>query len=86
MAQGTAAMVFIDFGFLEPSALPALARLAQTGGKVPEVINGRLACRVALGLDSAAQLLQQLNQVLQNAAAQAQRAAAAAQQKSPAVK
>lgn len=75
VAQGAAAMVFIDFGFLDPSALPALARLAQSGGKMPEAINGRLACRVAMGLDSVAQLAQQLNQVLQNATAQARAAA-----------
>ena len=86
MAHGASAMVFIDFGFLEPSALPAVARLAQTGGKVPEVVNGRLACRVAMGLDSAAQLTQQLNQVLQNAAAQVQAQRAASTQKSPAGK
>lgn len=72
MARGASGTVFIDFGFIEPGALPALARLAQSGGKVPDALEGRLACRVALGLDSAAQLVQQLNHLLQSAAAPAQ--------------
>jgi len=28
-------MALIDFGFLEPAALSALSRLAQSGGKIP---------------------------------------------------
>ena len=74
VVQGAPGTVFIDFGFLEPSALPAVARLVQTGGKLPEIINGRLACRIALGLDAAAQLVQQLDQHLRGL--QAQRAGA----------
>ena len=66
--QGAPGMVFVDFGFLEPSALPAIARIAQSGGKMPPSIDGRLACRVVLGLDNAAQLAQQLNQHLKRAA------------------
>jgi len=58
--QGAPGMVFVDFGFLEPAALPQLARIAKSGGKMPESINGKLACRVVLGLDSAAQLTRQL--------------------------
>lgn len=67
VVQGAPGTVFIDFGFLEPNALPAVARLAQSGGKVPETINGRLACRIALGIDAAAQLAQQLEQHLRGA-------------------
>jgi hypothetical protein len=72
MSQGTAGVVFIDFGFLEPSALPSVARMVQSGGKAPDAITGRLACRVALGIDSAAQLAQQLTQVVRSAVTQAQ--------------
>src|SRR5215831_15889260 len=57
-------MVFIDFGFLEPGMLAALPRVARSGGKPPESVNGKLAVRVALGYDALANLHQQLGQVL----------------------
>lgn len=57
-------MAFIDFGFLEPSLLTALPRLAQQGGKLPETINGKLAVRVTMGYDALAILHQQLGRVL----------------------
>ena len=44
--------VLVDFGFLEPAALNALARTARAGGKMPEAVNGRLAGRFALTPDS----------------------------------
>lgn len=75
VVQGAPGTVFVDFGFLEPGVMPALARQVQSGGKVPESIDGRLACRVALGVDAAAQLAQQLNQHLRAVQAQAQQAA-----------
>ena len=71
MVQGAPGMVFLDFGFLEPAMLPSLARLAKSGGKVPEAVNGRLACRVVLGLDSAVQLTRQLEAHMKNLATQA---------------
>jgi len=57
-------MAFIDFGFLEPGMLAALPRVARSGGKLPEQLNGKLAVRVALGYDALANLHQQLGQVL----------------------
>jgi hypothetical protein len=57
-------MVFVDFGFLEPSVLAGLPRIARAGGKLPERLNGRLAVRVVLGYDALATLHQQLGQVL----------------------
>jgi hypothetical protein len=57
-------MVFVDFGFLEPAMLTALPRVARSGGKLPERLNGRLAVRVAMGYDAVANLHQQLGQVL----------------------
>ena len=73
--QGAPGTVFLDFGFIEPSALPAVARLAQTGGKLPETISGRLACRVAVSVDTALQLASQLEQHLRAVTGQRQRAA-----------
>ncbi len=74
VVHGTPETVFVDFGFLEPNLVPALARQAQSGGKMPEAITGRLACRVALGRDAAVQLAQQLSRQL-SAGAQKQGAA-----------
>lgn len=68
MLQPATGIAFIDFGFLEPGALSALARTLQGGGKAPETVNGRLACRVALTPDVAAQLAQQLNDWLRSLA------------------
>jgi hypothetical protein len=68
--NGAPGMVFVDFGFLEPAALSALSRLAQSGGKIPENLNGKLATRVALGFDTAAALHQQLGQVMASLKAQ----------------
>ena len=75
LVQGAPGVVFLDFGFLEPTALPAIARLAKSGGKMPDSIDGRLACRVVLGTDVAAQLAQQLTQHLKSAAPSPQAAA-----------
>ena len=70
-------MAFIDFGFLEPRMLASLPRMASSGGKMPERINGRLAVRVALGYDGLAYLHQQLDQVLKGLSQAATRAAGA---------
>jgi hypothetical protein len=69
-------MAFIDFGFLEPAMLAALPRVARSGGKLPERLNGKLAVRVALGYDTLANLHQQLGRVL-TSLSQAARAAGA---------
>jgi len=62
--QGGQGVVFVDFGFLEPQAMQALARMTQSGDKVPETIGARMACRMAISLDAAANLNRQLNQLL----------------------
>ena len=77
VVHGVPGMVFVDFGFLEPNVLPSVIRAAQSGGKVPEAIGGKLAARVVLGIDSAVQLAQQLQQHLRSLQAQGQKAAEA---------
>jgi hypothetical protein len=57
-------MVFIDFGFIEPGLLTAIPRVARSGGKLPESVNGKLAVRVAMGYDGLANLHQQLGRML----------------------
>ena len=61
-------MVFIDFGFLDPAMLAAIPRVARSGGKLPESVNGRLAVRVAMGYDALQNLQQQINRLAQAAA------------------
>jgi len=61
VAQGIA---YVDFGFIEPSALGTLARSAREGKEVPKSLDGRLAVRVALPLDALLRLQQQLQQVV----------------------
>ena len=57
-------MAFLDFGFLEPSLMAAIPRVAKEGGKLPESVNGKLAVRVAMGYDGLAGLHQQIGRVL----------------------
>ena len=61
VAQGIA---YVDFGFIEPQALALLARAAQNGQLVHKGLEGKLAVRVATGLDVLQRLHQQLQQVL----------------------
>jgi hypothetical protein len=56
--------VLVDFGFIEPAGLDALARTARAGGKMPEAVNGRLAGRFALTPDALVALHQQLGEAI----------------------
>jgi len=60
----SASGILVDFGFLEPAGLDALARTAKAGGKMPEAVNGRLAGRYALTPDALLALHQQLGQAI----------------------
>ena len=55
---------FIDFGFIEQSALNDLTRAARSGEQKNPVLEGRLECRIALSLGDLAQLARQIEQVL----------------------
>jgi hypothetical protein len=61
MAQGIA---YLDFGFIEPALLGAIARTAKDGQVAPKVIDGQLVTRVAMGMDVMARLHQQILHVL----------------------
>lgn len=56
-------MVFIDFGFVEQQAFAEMKRALRAGEAVSG-LDGRLECRVAMGVADVAQLIQQLQQVL----------------------
>ena len=61
VAQGIA---YLDFGFIEPELLGAIAKTAKDGQATPKAIDGQLVTRVAMGVDVLARLHQQIQQVL----------------------
>ena len=61
VAQGIA---YLDFGFIEPALLGAIAKTAKDGQTAPKAIDGQLVTRVAMGVDVLARLHQQIQQVL----------------------
>lgn len=61
VAQGIA---YLDFGFIEPTLLAAIAKTAKDGQPAPKGLDGMLVARVAMGVDVLARLHQQIQQVL----------------------
>src|SRR5262245_11130940 len=61
VAQGIA---YLDFGFIEPALLGAIANSAKNGQAAPKGIEGQLVTRVAMGVDVLVRLHQQIQQVL----------------------
>jgi hypothetical protein len=61
VAQGIA---YLDFGFIEPSAVAMVAQAAKNGKPVPNVLEGKLRMRVSMSIDALQRLQQQLQQVL----------------------
>lgn len=62
--QSGQGVVIVDFGFLDPQTINALSRLARSGEKVPDTIGARMSCRMAISVEAASNLSQQLNQLL----------------------
>jgi hypothetical protein len=63
VVQGIA---YVDFGFIEPALLAAIAKTAKDGQVAPKGLEGTLVTRVAMGVDVLARLHQQIQQVLVN--------------------
>ncbi len=61
IAQGIA---YLDFGFIEPALLAAIAKTAKDGQAAPKGLDGALVTRVAMSVDVLARLHQQIQQVL----------------------
>jgi hypothetical protein len=57
-------MAYLDFGFIEPTMLAAIAKTAKDGQPTPKGLEGHLVTRVAMGVDVLARLHQQIQQVL----------------------
>ncbi len=57
-------LAYVDFGFLEPGLLGAVAQRAQKGEAVPKQLEGTRAVRVALPFDAMIRLHRQLQQMV----------------------
>lgn len=62
--QGGSGVVIVDFGFLDPQIMNALSRMVRSGKKTPDAINAKMSCRMAISIEAANQLAQQLDQLL----------------------
>jgi hypothetical protein len=61
VAQGIA---YLDFGFIEPTALAAISKTAKDGQAAPKGLEAALVTRVAMSVDVLARLHKQIQQVL----------------------
>ncbi len=61
VAQGIA---YVDFGFIEPTVLAAIAKTTKDGQAAPKAIESQLVTRVAMSVDVLTRLHQQIQQVL----------------------
>lgn len=57
-------VVIVDFGFLDSQNLNTLNRVTRSGEALPDAINGKMSSRMAISIDTAHHLSQQLNQLL----------------------
>ena len=57
VAQGIA---YVDFGFIDPALLGAIAKTAKDGQSAPKSIEGELVTRVAMGVDVLVRLHRQI--------------------------
>ncbi|WHZ22874.1 MAG: hypothetical protein OJF47_001986 [Nitrospira sp.] len=57
-------IAYLDFGFIEPALLAAIAKTAQDGQAAPKGLDGHFVTRVAMDVDALTRLHQQIQQVL----------------------
>jgi hypothetical protein len=60
----TQGIAYLDFGFIEPALLAAIAKTAKDGQAAPKGLDGHLVTRVAMDVSTLARLQQQIQQVL----------------------
>lgn len=60
----TQGIAYLDFGFIEPSLLAAIAKTAKDGQAAPKGLDGHLVTRVAMDVSALVRLHQQIQQVL----------------------
>ena len=61
VAEGIA---YVDFGFIKPAMLAAIAKTAKEGQAAPKGLDGTLVTRVAMGVDVPRRLHQQIQHML----------------------
>ena len=64
MLGGAQGIAYLDFGFIEPTLLAAIAKTAKDGQVSPKGLAGTLVTHVAMGVDVLARLQQQIQHVL----------------------
>jgi len=57
-------IAYVDFGFIDPTLLGAIAKTSKDGQAAPKGLEGHLVTRVAMGVDVLARLHRQIQQVL----------------------
>lgn len=57
-------IVMVDFGFLDPQTINTLNQMIKAGERTPTAIDAKMSYRVAVSIDAAVHLVQQLNQIL----------------------
>lgn len=62
--QNGQGVVMVDFGLMDPQTVQLLNQKIASGEKVPNTIDAKMSCRMAVSIDAANQLSQQLNQLL----------------------
>ena len=62
--SGQSDVVMLDFGFLDPKIMISLNNAAKSGGKMPDYINAKMSCRIAINSDATNRLAMQLEQLL----------------------
>jgi len=60
----TPGIAYVDFGFIEPALLGAIAKTSKDGQAAPKGLEGHLVARVAMGVDVLARLHRQIQQAL----------------------
>jgi hypothetical protein len=59
-------IAYVDFGFIEPALLAAVAKTAKDGQTAPKGLDGHMVSRIAMDVGALARLQQQIQQVLAN--------------------
>lgn len=62
--QSSQGVIIVDFGFVDPQTMSAFNCMIKSNEKIPATISAKMSCRMAISIDAANQLAQQLNQLL----------------------
>jgi hypothetical protein len=65
LVSGNKEFVMLDFGYLDIQLIASLNRMLKSGENIPNIIDAKMTCRLALNFDTASQLIKQLNNILE---------------------